>query len=312
MEKERLCLARISADLPPDDDPESLLRGRDASGKLNRPLASILRAFPTLEESDDIWPVRIQTLGVFSLTLNRKPVSLDSGFGRQAIEFLKVLIALGGREVSPGNLASALWPQANRAVAQCSVDDVLRNLRDILGEACVQVAPGDGISLVPDYCWVDVRDFEGTLAVARRILDGDFTGKHAGRLELLSSRLLDLYQGHFLIGEDTASWSVSLRERLRFSFITHLLETGRYWESRGLRDKAISCYQRGLEVDDLVEDFYQRLMACCLVTHSIGEGLAVYRRCRKVLSVVLGLQPAPETEVLHHALMGAIKGKTTA
>jgi DNA-binding SARP family transcriptional activator len=51
---------------------------------------------------------------------------------------------------------------------------------------------------------------------------------------------------------------------------------------------------------------------CCLETQSISEGLAVYRRCRKVLSIVLGLQPEPETEALHHALMGAIVGKHTA
>jgi LuxR family maltose regulon positive regulatory protein len=96
------------------------------------------------------------------------------------------------------------------------------------------------------------------------------------------------------------------------NFIQHLLDAGRYWESRGLWDKAIPCYQRGLGVDELVEDFYQRLIACHIETRSFGEGLSVYRRCRKVLSVVLGLQPAPETEVLHHALLAAIQCKNTA
>ena len=65
-------------------------------------------------------------------------------------------------------------------------------------------------------------------------------------------------------------------------------------------------------MDELIEDFYQRLMVCCLATNSIGEGLAIYRRCREVLSIVLGLQPAPETEALHHALMGANQDKSTA
>ncbi|MGE5815587.1 MAG: bacterial transcriptional activator domain-containing protein, partial [Acidobacteriota bacterium] len=78
-----------------------------------------------------------------------------------------------------------------------------------------------------------------------------------------------------------------------------------YWEARGLWDKAIACYRRGLWLDDLIEAFYQRLMVCCRETHRIGEGLAVYQRCRKVLSLVLGLPPAPETEALHRTLMGA-------
>ena len=312
MEEEGPFPAYVSADLPQDVDPESVPCRWGVDGKLHKPLATIVRDFTTLEESDDIWPVRIHTLGVFSLTLNGKPVRFDFESGRQTLEFLKALIALGGREVSSCNLTSALWPQADLPAAQGLIETSLHTLRDTLGEECVLVSAEGGISLVPDYCWVDVWDFESTVVMTRRILNRDFTGKDAGRLELLSSRLQDLYQGHFLTGEDTTSWSVSLRERLRIRCIQHLLDTGRYWESRRLWDKAIPCYQRGLEVDDLVEDFYLRLMVCCLAKNSIGEGLAVYRRCRKVLSVVLGLRPAPETEVLHHALMDALQGKNTA
>jgi LuxR family maltose regulon positive regulatory protein len=296
MKEKRPFPARVSAGLPQDVNP----------------LATIVRAFPTLEESDDIWPVRIHTLGVFSLTLNGKPVHFDFESGRQTLEFLKALLALGGREVSPCNLTSALWPQDEISVAQSLIEASLHSLRDTLGEDCVLESPAGEISLVPDYCWVDVWEFESTIAMIRRTLNGDSTGKDAGRLELLASRLQDLYQGHFLSGEDTTSWSVSLRERLRIRCIQHLLDTGRYWESRRAWDRAITCYRRGLEVDDLVEEFYQRLMVCCLATKSFGEGIAVYRRCRKVLSIVLGLQPMPDTEALYHTLIGAIEGKHTA
>jgi len=175
-------MAQASTGLPPDDDPESSLRGRAADGKLNRPLVSILRAFPTLEESGGIWPVKIQTLGMFSLTLNRKAVSLNTDSVRQVIEFLKVLIAFGGLEVSIQNLASALWPKADETNARHPVDALLRNLRDTLGKECVRVSPDGGISLVADYCWVDVWEFERMLAVTRRILTRDYTGKDASEV----------------------------------------------------------------------------------------------------------------------------------
>jgi DNA-binding SARP family transcriptional activator len=55
-------------------------------------------------------------------------------------------------------------------------------------------------------------------------------------------------------------------------------------------------------VDGLVEDFYQRLMACYLVARGIGAGLLDYRRCREVLSADLVLRPAPETETLYNVL----------
>jgi LuxR family maltose regulon positive regulatory protein len=312
MEDDSLFESRVPAGLPQDDDSECVLRERDAGGTLSSPIASILRTFPTLEESVGIWPVRIQSLGVFSLTLDRKAVSTGSDYERQVLEFLKALIAFGGIEVSPVDLASALWSRLDGPVAQRAVDVLLRNLRDMLGEECVRVSPDGEISLVPDCCWVDIWEFERMLAMTRRILSRDFTGKDAGCFELLSSRLLDLYQGHFLTGEDTISWSVSPRERLRSKFITHLFDAGRYWESLELWDRAIRCYQRGLEIDDLIEDLYRRLMVCHLETHSIGEGLSVYARCRNVLSVVLGVQPEPETEALRHALKGAIQGKNSA
>ena len=49
--------------------------------------------------------------GVFSLTDNRKAVSSGSDCERQVLEFLKALIAFGDIEVSPGDFASALWPE---------------------------------------------------------------------------------------------------------------------------------------------------------------------------------------------------------
>ena len=312
MDEQRPLLAGVLAGFPPDDEAEAVLRGRDASGKLNTPLATVVRAFPAPSEREDAWPVRIHTLGAFSLTLKGKPISLDAAAGQQACNVLKALIALGGRRVSPEELAAALWPQADGSAAQQSIIAALRALRNRLGESCLQVSPDGCIELDSHFCWIDTWDFEWTLALARRIVNEDRTGADADRLEQLSSRLLELYQGHFLTGEDHTSWSVSLRERLRMKFIRHLLDAGHYWECSKLWDRAISCYQRGLELDDLVEEFYQRLMVCCLETNNSNEGLAVYRRCRKVLSIVLGLQPAPETEALQYSLTGAMPGKHTA
>jgi two-component SAPR family response regulator len=139
----------------------------------------------------------------------------------------------------------------------------------------------------------------------QRIRHKDATGRDAYKLEQLSERMLGLYQDHFLAREEATFWSVSLRERLRSKYIHNLLELGKYWEIHGFRDKALLCYQKGLEVDDLIEVFYQRLMSCCLETRRISEGMSVYRRCRQVLSIVLGLQPEPETDSIYRALRNA-------
>ena len=56
----------------------------------------------------------------------------------------------------------------------------------------------------------------------------------------------------------------------------------------------------GLEVDDLAEEFCQRLMA-----HRPGhraEGFAAYQRCLTALARGLGVAPSPGTQTLHRAL----------
>ena len=72
------------------------------------------------------------------------------------------------------------------------------------------------------------------------------------------------------------------------------------------------CYRKGIDVDDLVEVFYQRLMVCCLATRRLSEGLSVYRRCCQLLSITLGLQPEAESERLHRSLKDARLVKKSA
>ena len=121
-------------------------------------------------------------------------------------------------------------------------------------------------------------------------------------MQQMCDRLFRLYQDHFLHEDDDTSWSVSMRERLRSKFIHHLMECGTYWERRIEWKRALDCYQKGLEVDDLIEVFYQRKMVCYLELDRVSEGMAVYRQCRLILSVVLGLKPEPRTERIHEEL----------
>jgi DNA-binding SARP family transcriptional activator len=96
---------------------------------------------------------------------------------------------------------------------------------------------------------------------------------------------------------------VSMQERLRSKFVHGLLDLGRYWESRGLLHRAVACYRKGIEVDDLIETFYQRLMHCLRETGRVPEAIAAYRQCRQVLSVVLGLAPDTHTTQIYHTLL---------
>jgi DNA-binding SARP family transcriptional activator len=279
-------------------------RRSDPGGEDMERLNSI-EPYPVPDSDGQAKPVRIYTLGRFSLLYQGQPIGFGRKTPQRALTFLKTLIALGGREVSSITLAAALWPDADGDTAQRSFDTTLYRLRKLFAEDQILILRDGMLSLDARKCWVDVWAFDRLLGHIQRVRSKDVTGQDAYKLEQLSGRMLSLYQGHFLAKEEATSWSVSLRERLRSKYIHNLLELGQYWEIHGFWDKAMVCYQKGLEVDDLIEVFYQRLMLCCLETQRISEGMSVYRRCRQVLSIVLGLQPEPETDSIHQTLRNA-------
>jgi len=256
--------------------------------------------------------VSIYTLGRFSLLLNGKPAEFGRKAPQRPLELLKAIIASGGREVSSASLMTALWPDVDGDTAQRSFDTTLHRLRKILGDSRVLVMKEGKLSLDGRYCWVDVWSFERLLGQSQRLLMQDVTGKQVFSVDRLTGNLISLYQDHFLANEDLTSWSVSMSERLRSKFIHHLLEVGRYMEKHNCWEQAMHCYRKGIDVDDLVEVFHQRLMACYLETHRLSEGLSVYRRCCQLLSITLGLQPEPETELLYRSLRDARLEKQTA
>jgi len=256
----------------------------------------------SLQSHGDIPLVSIFTLGRFSLLLNGMPAEFGRKAPKRPLELLKAVIALGSRDISTVSLMSALWPDVDGDAAQRSFDTTLHRLRKVLGDERVLQLNDGKLTLDGRYCWVDVWSFERLLGQVNRLLAADIKGEQADVIKALSGKLLTLYQNHFLSVENTTSWSVSLQERLRSKYIFHLLEIGRYMERNGRTEFAMHYYRKGIDTDDLVEVFYQRMMQCCIDTQHYSEGMSVYRRCRQVLSIVLGLQPEALTDSLYRTL----------
>ena len=69
--------------------------------------------------------------------------------------------------------------------------------------------------------------------------------------------------------------------------------------------QAAGIYRRGIELDNLTESLYRGLMICHRDMGDHAEALHVYRRCRELLSIVLGVQPTAETQAVYEALKQA-------
>jgi DNA-binding SARP family transcriptional activator len=216
---------------------------------------------------------------------------------------LKAIIAFGGKDVGDEQLIDALWPEADGDVANLSFRTTLHRLRQLIGkEGAIELKEGR-LTLDPRYCWVDAWAFQGLAEKAEDLWrerrdDHRMRTDNNGRTEFirLSEKAISMYKGEFLPGDHRQSWSISMRERLKSKYIRLVGRLGNLYEEAGQWEKVIEFYEKTLEVDVLQEEFYRRLMLAC---HKVGrnaEALAMYDRCRKILSSVLGIEPSPETE----------------
>lgn len=254
---------------------------------------------PALDEHRN-HPLQIYTLGRFSVSRGIEPIRFARKAQHRPMELLKVLVALGGREVATDQLAMAMWPESEGDVAYNAFEITLHRLRKLIGIEKALVLSNGLLTLNSQFCWVDIWSFEQVAGHAETLLNSP--QPDPDELAGLSFRLLALYHGHFLGRETPEPWSISLRERLRSKFLRHLVDVARHWEKIGLHETAIQYYQKGLEVDDLAEIFYQRLMVCYQQLGRRSEALAVYRRCRTTLSLILSISPSPATEAIHRRL----------
>jgi len=241
---------------------------------------------PSPDAPDWPWPLAIRALGAFVILRDGAPLESKGKAPKKPLELLKALIAHGGRNVDAAMLTSLLWPEAEGDVAKTSFDTNLYRLRKLLGaEGALSLAEGK-LSLARGVVWLDTWAFDSALdATPPRLAEA-----------------LALYRGAFLGLETPAPWALALRDRLQARFIRSVLAAGQAHEDARDYAAARALYERALEQDNLAEAIYRRLMVCQRETGDAAGALTTYRRCRELLSIVLGRKPAAETEELRATL----------
>ena len=120
---------------------------------------------------------------------------------------------------------------------------------------------------------------------------------------LMAEKAIKMYRGAFLAKEMEHPWLISMRERLRSKFLRSVSRLGNYWCQARQWGKAIECYYRGLEVDDLAEELCQGAMVCYQNLGLEANALSIYNRFEKRIKAVLGIEPSSKTKALRDALL---------
>ena len=110
---------------------------------------------------------------------------------------------------------------------------------------------------------------------------------------------MQMYRGPFLPQETLKPWTISMRERLRSKFLRNVEKLGNYWQQSNQWEKALDLYLKGLEVDDLAEEFYRGVMICYYQLGRKNDALAAYKRYGRILASLHGLEPSSRVEALY-------------
>jgi DNA-binding SARP family transcriptional activator len=150
------------------------------------------------------------------------------------------------------------------------------------------------VFLDEDLCWTDVREFEECADQAER----HRIANEMNLFERQANAAITLYQGPLLPSDEAVPWLVGARDRLSHKARQLVLALGLHLEAVGDLARACTLYESGLALDALCEPLYQRLITAQLRAGRYAEAMQVFRRCREILSIVLGIPPSAETRVL--------------
>lgn len=245
------------------------------------------------------WPVRVFTLGGFRLACAGETLRQSGKPQKRPLELLKALAAQGPGGAPGLALAALLWPDAEGSGLKKTLDITLHRLRKLLGRDDAVLLRDGHLALNPQVCRVDLWAFEQATERATEALRSRPADTEA--MEHDASKALRLYTGAFLATDEESAWLLPARDRALSRYQRLVAELGRHREDSGHWEEAAELYRRALEQDNLNEFLYRRLILCLQRQGLHAEALVCYRRCRELLSIVLGVAPAAETEALMRA-----------
>jgi DNA-binding SARP family transcriptional activator len=246
------------------------------------------------------WPIRVRTLGKFEILLDGVALEFASRVPKKSLALLKLLVALGPKDVPEQQIIDALWPDHEGDAGHNALKITLMRLRRLLEDHDAVRQLGGKLSINRKRCWVDAWAFEHRLAQS---------GTHGQSATQELERALALYGGAFLPEDADVSWFMATRERLRAKYINAAVGLGGVLEVGGRYQEALTCYLKLLDADPLVERFYQGLIRCYGMLDRRSEAHYAYRRLKKMLAVHLGLAPAAATERLYQSICADGSGR---
>ncbi|MDA8388693.1 MAG: BTAD domain-containing putative transcriptional regulator [Nitrospiraceae bacterium] len=247
------------------------------------------------------WPVKVYTFGEFRVVRDGRALEFKGKARQKPLTLLKVLIALNHQDIPEARITDMLWPDAEGDLAHKSYEINLVRLRKLIGEKAVRVS-GGLCSLDEKYCWTDLKAISRIMEQAENELKTAGEAGGAGTALDLTEKAIALYKGDFLPSELWLGWAIMMREKVKSRLLRLIMDLGKHLMRNGQLEAAVQKFEKGLELDNIIEELYQNLMYCEIGLGRRAETARAYERCRRTLFETLGLKPSVVTEKIYKSI----------
>lgn len=260
---------------------------------------AVVRVFRLTPPADapEAWPwaLALRSLGGFDLRIDGKSLPSRGKSKHRQMELLKLVAAYAPLPVPLARIAEALWPDSEGDAARHALDTTLSRLRGTFGRDVFRIEHG-ALSLDSNVCWIDTAATEDRIArLEAAIAEG------SDAVAAAADAVCELYRGDLLAG-DSSIWLLSRREYWRGRIARALGTAVRSLVATDHFADAVHLLEHALEADPYSEPLTAMLMRIFLGAGRYAEGLAAYRRFRRIALSSLGAPISPEIESLAASL----------
>jgi DNA-binding SARP family transcriptional activator len=230
-------------------------------------------------------PVRVRSLGGFSLEVDGQPVDLSDARPRVR-SVLRYLAAQAGRPVHVETMAEALWPDVDAPAGKRNLQVALSSLRKLLeaypphgGELIRREGPSYALVL-PDGSDDDLTTVAAALEATRvEAREGDASGAVAAGIRALAA-----YGGDLLPEEGPVEWAVERRRSLDTEVVEAAALVAEQALVAGQPEAAVTACMRGLDIDRYHDGLWRLLERAQVAGGDLAAAARTQERYRDVLS----------------------------
>jgi LuxR family transcriptional regulator, maltose regulon positive regulatory protein len=153
------------------------------------------------------WPIRLYTLGQFTIHCHDKPLPLSGKSPGKPLELLSFLISVGQGGVFREKAAYRLWPNSDGDRAIQNLNTTLHRLRKLVGNDHAVILNNQQLSLNPMLCWVDSWHFEWLGQQVEKTMSSSIKNEYL-------AKALALYRGPFTTGHDHLAVAVNYKKNI--------------------------------------------------------------------------------------------------